>query len=176
MILKMIAKIRAGLIWALERLVIVITGVLVIDVVWQVVTRFASKFIQAVNPSTWTEELATMLLVWVSLLGAAAAFGRKGHLGVDYFVGKLGAANRRRVEILVHTITGFFAVMLVYGGWRIVTFTLLTNQVSAALGFPMGYVYLAVPISGLIILVLSLEAMIEAVCGAGQGTETGKEA
>ncbi|NIX00358.1 MAG: TRAP transporter small permease subunit, partial [Phycisphaerae bacterium] len=53
-------------------------GVLVIDVTWQVITRFVLK-----NPSSWTEELATYLLIWVGLLGAAVALHRGAHLGID---------------------------------------------------------------------------------------------
>ena len=34
----------------------------------------------------WTEELATVLLIWVSFLGTAAAFEAKAHLGIDLLV------------------------------------------------------------------------------------------
>ena len=66
---------------SLELLVMVVVAVLVVDVLWQVFTRFILK-----NPSTWTEELAVFMLIWVSLLGAAVALNRGAHLGIDYFL------------------------------------------------------------------------------------------
>ncbi len=155
---KIFRKIKEGLIRVLELAVIVITGVLVLDVLWQVFTRFILK-----NPSTWTEELATILLMWMALLGASVTFSRKGHLGVDYFVNKLGVRYRNVTELIVYLVVSFFAVTMIYGGYRIVAFTLLTNQLSAALQSPMGYVYLSIPISGFFILVISLETLIEKI-------------
>ncbi len=78
---KLFAKGRKGLVKLLEWAVMFVTGFLVIDVMWQVFTRYNPLM----HPSKWTEELARMLLIWVSLMGASLAFERKGHLGVDYF-------------------------------------------------------------------------------------------
>jgi len=156
--LKLILKLKQWLIKVLEIVVMIVTATLVFDVIWQVFTRYVLK-----APSTWTEELATMLLMWVALLGACIAFHRKGHLGVDYFVGKLNAKNKVAVELLVHLVVAFFAIIIIYGGYRIVAFTLLTNQLSAALEIKMGYVYLVLPISGFFIFILSVETAIEKV-------------
>lgn len=159
--LQCIRTVRVWVIRVLEYMTIIMTAALVLDVVWQVFTRFILQ-----NPSTWTEELATLLLIWVSLLGAALAFHRKGHLGVDYFVGKLPQAPKRAVEIIVHIITAAFAVILIFGGLKIVSFTLLTNQLSAAMQIPMGYVYIILPLSGGIILLLSVESLLEILLGS----------
>lgn len=149
-------RFRAALIRAMEGLVIVITGILVIDVVWQVVTRFVFN-----NPSGWTEELATLLMIWMALFGACVGFIRYAHLGVDYFVEKLPQRWRRVDEIAVHALIVFFAgVVLVYGGGRIVYYTLLFGQRSAALGVKMGYVYLALPLSGIFITWFAAEGAI----------------
>lgn len=154
--LKAVLKLREWLIKALEIVVMIATAILVLDVIWQVFTRYVLR-----DPSTWTEELATMLLMWVALLGASVAFHRKGHLGVDYFIGKLSPNNKTLVELLVYLIIAFFAVIMIYGGYKIVSFTLLTNQLSAALEIKMGYVYLVLPISGFFIFILSIETIIE---------------
>jgi len=52
----MLKKIKYILDKSLELLVTVAMAVLVVDVVWQVFTRYVMK-----SPSTWTEELATFL-------------------------------------------------------------------------------------------------------------------
>ncbi len=66
--LKLFVTGRFWLVKFLEWSVMLITGFLVLDVVWQVATRFILR-----DPSKWTEELARMILIWVSLMGAALA-------------------------------------------------------------------------------------------------------
>ena len=155
--LKLWQIIRTILIRSLEITVMIVVAVLVLDVVWQVTTRFILK-----DPSRWTDELATMLLIWVSLLGASVGFIRKAHLGVDYFVGKLSGKLKILVEFLVYLLIIAFAVLiLIYGGYMMVSKTLETGQPSPAMQIEMGYVYLALPISGIYIAIFALEAAIQ---------------
>ncbi len=155
--IKLFIKLKGIAVRALEIFVMVMMAVLVLDVVWQIFTRFIMK-----NPSSWTEELATMILIWVSLLGASVTTIRKGHLGVDFFVNKLNVKSRTVVEIIVYIFIGFFATAaMILGGGQLVRLTLLYGQLSPALGIKMGYVYLALPISGIFMLGFSIEMIIE---------------
>jgi TRAP-type C4-dicarboxylate transport system permease small subunit len=140
--------IKMGLLNFLKFCVFLVMGILVVDVIWQVFTRFVLN-----DPSSWTEELAIMLLIWVSMLGAAVVFQEKGHLGVDYFVEKASPQNRLWVEGLVQILILFFAVsLLVVGGSQLAFRVMENQQLSPALGVNMGYVYLVVPVSGLFIV------------------------
>jgi len=157
--LDRIIAIKNALNRLLEQVVIWAMGILVLDVVWQVLSRYILN-----SPSSWSEELAIILLIWVSLLGASVAFVRKSHLGVDFFVNKMSPGNRQRSELVVHLVVAFFAVsVLLFGGSRIVYLTLLYGQRTPALGIKMGLVYLALPLSGFFILIFSIEQLIEAV-------------
>ena len=96
------------------------------------------------------------------LLGACVAFDRKSHLGVDYFVNKLPGAGQRAMAMVVHALTALFAgSVLIYGGAEVVRLVLKNKQPLPALGIEMGYVYLALPISGVIIFLIALENFIE---------------
>lgn len=148
--------IKGRLVQILEYAVMFAMGALVVDVVWQVFTRYVLG-----RQSSWTEELATMLLMWCALLGAAVGFARKAHLGVDYLVNKLDPASRRIVALYVHLATMLFGGVMSWGGWMVVSGTLATNQVSPALGLKMGHVYLALPISGFFVLLFAVEAFLE---------------
>ena len=129
---------------SLELLVMIVVAVLVLDVLWQVFTRKVLN-----DPSTWTEELAVFMLIWVSLLGAAVALSRGAHLGIDYFVGKLPPRTRVATEVLVFfCIAAFSLLVMVVGGIDLVVSTLELGQESPALRVKVGYVYLAIPISG----------------------------
>lgn len=141
----------------LETLLIISVAVLVIDVLWQVFTRFVMG-----NPSSWTEELATFLLIWVSLLGAAVALGRGAHLGIDYFTHKLPKRNRIQTELFAFAMISMFSLLvMVIGGISLVRQTLALDQISVALHIPMGYVYLAIPISGAFLLLYGMIGFFE---------------
>ncbi len=142
---------------SLEVLIIVVMAVLTVDVLWQVFTRFILK-----NPSTWTEELAIFLLVWVALLGSAVALNRGAHLGIDYLVGKLPVRIRLYTEVFVFLCIVLFSLcVMVIGGTSLVISTLNLGQISPALGVEIGYVYLALPISGFFLVLYSIIGLVE---------------
>jgi TRAP-type C4-dicarboxylate transport system permease small subunit len=141
----------------LEVLVMVVMAVLVLDVLWQVFTRLVLK-----DPSTWTEELAIFMLIWVALLGAAVALGRGAHLGIDYFVGKLPPRAKLATEVLVFlSVAAFSLLVMIVGGVDLVASNLDLGQESPALRVKMGYVYLAVPISGFFLTLYAVIGLVE---------------
>ncbi len=147
----------AGLEWVL----VAGFGGLTLDVLWGVFSRYVLG-----EQSPWTEELAIYLLVWVSLLGAALTYSEKGHLGVDYFVGKMDPDAQRVAAIVVEvTVLIFACFALVYGGWVLVSQTLATGQVSPGLGIRMGYVYFAVPLCGAFFALFAAEHLWQLLRG-----------
>ncbi|MBR9908824.1 MAG: TRAP transporter small permease [Gammaproteobacteria bacterium] len=136
----------------LKTLLIVLMGLLVVNVSWQVITRFLMT-----NPSSFTEELSRFMLIWIGLLGSALAYKDRMHLGIDILTNKLTGKKKLYADIAVHMVAIFFAVaVMVVGGYKLVALTLELNQLSASLGILVGYVYLALPISGALILLYSL--------------------
>jgi len=141
----------------LEWLVILVVMVLVIDVLWGVFTRFLLN-----SPSRWTEEIARLLLIWVALLGAAVAYGRNEHLGFDYLVEQLDPAVKELLALVSKCIVIAFALLvMVYGGFILVSETIAANQVTPALGLKMGYAYLALPVSGVFMAIYGVEQILE---------------
>ncbi len=155
--LKSMLVVRKWITYALEVLLIVAVAALVLDVVWGVFTRYVMG-----EQAKWTEELARFLLVWVALIGGALAFGVKGHLGVDYFVEKFHPDARKLIAVVGHVVVLFFAVsVFIYGGSRIVSDALALEQMTPALGWKMGHVYFALPLSGVFMTLFTLENLIE---------------
>jgi TRAP-type C4-dicarboxylate transport system permease small subunit len=151
-----VTQVRHLLARFLDATVIVLMAALVLDVLWQVASRYIAR-----QPSAWTDELATLLVIWLALLGASAAFGRKAHLGMDFLTQHLTPQQRRITETISHLMVALFAsLILILGGIHLVQLTWLTNQVSPALGVKMGHVYLALPISGTFILLFALENIV----------------
>lgn len=154
-------KFKNGMTAVLNVTLIVAVLLLVLDVCWGVFSRFVIG-----EQTKWTEELARFLLVWVSLLGGAVAFGTKGHLGVDFFVGKFDPATQKLMSVVVHLVVLFFAgSIFVYGGGRVVYDALAMEQMTPALGWKMGHVYLALPIAGIFMVLYTVENLIETMTG-----------
>lgn len=63
----------------LELSLIFLMAFLVVDVLWQVLSRYI-----LVSPSSVTDELAGYLLIWVGLLGAAYVSGKNEHLAIRF--------------------------------------------------------------------------------------------
>ncbi|WP_075186031.1 TRAP transporter small permease [Teredinibacter haidensis] len=131
---------------------------IVLDVTWQVVTRFILS-----EPSSYTEEVARYLLVWIGLLGAAYAYRRHAHLGLDIVTRALTGVTALVAQKLADSLCLLFALsVMVVGGWNLVSLTLELNQLSAALQIPIGYVYSVIPLSGVLIVLFAFERLITA--------------
>lgn len=137
----------------IEFVLVALMSILVIDVLWQVFSRYVLS-----APSSFTDELAGFLLIWVGLLGSAYVAGKNEHLAIDLLLQKMKGMKKRRLQIIINSIVGLFAlfVMVIGGVWLVYTrFYLGVN--SAALALPLGYVYLVVPVSGLLIIYYSID-------------------
>ncbi len=127
-------------------------GLLVVDVVWQVFTRYVLA-----SPSIFTDELARFLLIWVSFLGAAYASGQHMHLSIDLLSHRLSPAGQKKLAIFIHCIVLLFVItVLVIGGSVLVYYIYIYGQLSSSLQIPIAYVYSIGPISGLLILYYKL--------------------
>lgn len=141
--------------WAL----VVLMGLAVLNVLWQVTTRFLLN-----NPSSFTDELARYLLIWVGLFGAAYATGKRAHLAIDLLRTKLRGRSVHYHGILLGVFVAAFALfVMVVGGVRLVSLSFLLGQTSAALRIPLGVVYLAMPASGALIVFYSALFIVERV-------------
>ncbi len=185
MIVDILKKSRITLCRLLEAALVLAVLVLVLDVLWGVFTRWSGIFVVWLSErgiEAWafmprgqnelTEEIARFLLIWISLLGAAVAFGEKAHLGVDYFVGKFDLGAQKLISLLGQAVVLFFAVSIFIIGGSSIVFDNL-NQITPALGpeigLKMGHVYLALPIAGVFIVIFTAERILELVLTKDKG-------
>jgi TRAP-type C4-dicarboxylate transport system permease small subunit len=98
----------------------------------------------------WSDELARFLLVWISFLGLSVAARRGAHPGIDTVVHALPrrlAGVARRLGWLLSLL---FVALVLASGAELVRRT--WGQHSPSLGLRMAWPYLAVPLSGLLVL------------------------
>ncbi|MFH5821021.1 TRAP transporter small permease [Georgenia sp. AZ-5] len=133
---------------------VVLFGVLVLDVTWQVFTRLVLD-----QPSGWSEELAKYLFIWLGLFGAALVFGERGHIAVDFVISKFPDGLARVVALAMQfAILAFAVLVLVYGGWRVSQLT--WNQNLTGLPVNVGWLYLALPVSGVLVAFYTLYHLV----------------
>ncbi|MFM1877267.1 MAG: hypothetical protein RLZZ241_133 [Bacteroidota bacterium] len=149
-------KLRKKIDSILAHLLVVIMSAMVLNVLWQVFTRFVIG-----TPSSFTDELARYLMIWLGILGAAYVSGRNMHVAIDVLPMKSGLKTQRRLKILVYSLIVLFALCaMVIGGFRLVYITYKLQQFSPALELPLAAVYAAIPFSGILIIYYKISDLI----------------
>lgn len=150
----------------LEWFMIVIFALLVLDVLFQVFSRYLLG-----TSFTWTEEFARFSLIWMTILGAAYLNGKREHLSMDFLFQKFSESNKQKVSILIEVLILLFAlIVMVLGGLNLVYTTLYLEQLSGTLRIPLGYVYAIMPFSGILIIYFSAYH-ISTICKANKENE-----
>ncbi len=115
----------------------------------QVVARYCFR-----HSPFWTEEIATNLMMWIGLLGAAGAVWTDSHMDLKMIVNRLPQAVQLWVRVLGDFLIVYFALHLtIYGGQLTLN---LMNGTLSSLPIAVGYTYMVVPISGVLIIFFAL--------------------
>lgn len=141
----------------LGNILVFIFSVMVINVLWQVFSRYVLG-----NPSAFTDELARYLLIWSGLLGAAYVSGRNAHVAIDIIPVRYNKKIQNKINrIVLALITLFCLFALVIGGARLVYLTYVLEQFSPSLGVPLALVYAVLPISGMLIIYYKISDILK---------------
>ena len=143
--------------WVLRIICIALFALLVLIVVWQVISRLVLG-----DPAPWTEEAARFTFIWVSLIGVSIAVSEKTDIFMGFIVERFPLLWQRVTEILAHLATAAVVVhVMLIGGMDQVTQA--WAQTNPVLPFTQGQLYLALPISGVLLLFFLLVHMIHAL-------------
>ncbi len=142
--------------WFLVFLMVLLLG----DVLLQVASRYLLS-----NTISFTDELAGFLLIWVGTAGAAYVTGQeKGHLAITFLKDKAKQSSQKWLDVAIHlTILLFAIVVLIIGGTWLVYTRFYLGQVSPSLEISLGYIYMIIPISGLIIAFYSIDNIYQKI-------------
>jgi hypothetical protein len=95
----------------LEKFVAALMAILVVDVLWQVISRYVLS-----APSSFTDELAGFLLIWVGLFGSAYVAGKKRAFG-HRLVGAKIRSGQTEVSGDFHQSVHYHILIDCTGGW-----------------------------------------------------------
>ncbi|MBQ9330127.1 MAG: TRAP transporter small permease [Oscillibacter sp.] len=114
----------------------------------------------------WTQEVATLMLVWFSLIGMAIGVLEKIHISIEMFTAKLPSKAIRVLESIDHILIAVFGGTMVYFGLVIMNATRLSTMPATKL--PSAVLYVILPLSGLLVL---LNAVLVAAGQSGKISE-----
>lgn len=130
----------------------ILLGTMVLNVLWQVASRYMLN-----NPSIFTDELSRYLLIWLGLMGSAYATGKRMHVAIELLARKLNDQQKEIHHKFVRIVVFLFSlIVLILGGTRLVIVSFDLGQTSSAMQLSLGYVYLAIPFSGVMICYYAL--------------------
>lgn len=95
----------------------------------------------------WPEEVALWAFSWGVFLGTAVLVGRNGHIAIDLLSRFLPARAKAWHSFFTATVVAAASIMLVIHGYDYMTRTM---AVSPAMQWPIRYLFLAVPVGGIL--------------------------
>jgi TRAP-type C4-dicarboxylate transport system permease small subunit len=115
----------------------------------------------------WYDEFASYLLVWLTFYGAVVASYRHRHIGFEVVVDRLIPNIRKILEVVAESFVLVFQVVLFYYGW-LLTHKMGDETAISLVWVKMGWVYSVLPITGGLMLLISVQRLIRLVFGRGE--------
>jgi TRAP-type transport system small permease protein len=153
----------------LEWICIALMIALAAEVVAGVVFRYSGHSL------VWYDEVATILLAWVTFYGAALAVLKHAHMGVPEVVGMLPPGPRVAVAVVAQLCTLAFFVLLAWVGYAILEI-LASDELVSLPGVPVAYANSVIPISAVLFVLGQLLVFPEVLREARHENESGGHA
>ena len=110
-------------------------------------------------PLVWYDEIASMLLAWLTFYGSALASFKRGHIGCPEIIDMMSPSLKRAVSIFSQIIVIAFFALLGWVGAEIMPI-LETDTLASLPNIPMSWVQSVVPISAVLILIPEIDTLI----------------
>ena len=109
----------------------------------------------------WYDEIASVLLAWLTFYGSALASVKRAHIGCPEVVEKLSWPLRRRFNILAQVLViAFFVLLGGVGAWIM---PVLADDALVSVPIPMSIVQSVIPISSALIVIAEVTHLIDLV-------------
>jgi TRAP-type C4-dicarboxylate transport system permease small subunit len=140
---------KRGLSWVTAAvLAVLLTAGFLVVLLAQVFFRYVLN-----APLSWSEEVAMLQFVWAALLLSSYGVRERFHIRLSFLVDRLRPGPRNVLERLGEVAIVLFGGYMTYAGVRLVDLT--WGNTSAAVGYPIQYLYLSAPCCGALIVLHS---------------------
>ena len=141
-------------------LMIAVVGLMAIVacVAFQVFGRYIMN-----DTPTWAEAFALVLVIWVTMFGAAVGVRDAGHIGMESLLVLVPERIRVRLELVIHALVGIFGALMAYNG-GLLAISVMDYKIPT-LGISEGLNHVPVAIAGALILLFSIEHIVALLHG-----------
>lgn len=123
----------------------VIFAILVLVTFLSVIMRY---FIS--SPITWTEEVQLACFLWLTFLGAGAAFRSGSHVAVEIIYERLPVKGRQILTVVNWILGIFFLGYMVFLSFHLISMLLTTDRSTYILHIPFWFIQAVVPAGGIL--------------------------
>jgi tripartite ATP-independent transporter DctM subunit len=109
-------------------------------------------------PLVWTDELASILFLWLAMLGAVIALQRSEHMRLTAVVAKFSRTGQARMEALASAAVAVFLLMVVPSAWDYASDQWFIE--TPALGIHDTYRSMAILVGSLLMVVTALTRLL----------------
>ena len=142
----MLARVRKAYGKFLEAILIILMVALAVEVTIGVVFRYVGYAL------VWYDEVATILLAWVTYYGSALAALKRAHLGVPEVVAMLPSQARIVVALIAEAAVFAFFAVLAWVGYTVLEVLATDNLVSIP-EVSVAYTQSVIPISAVLFMI-----------------------
>jgi TRAP-type C4-dicarboxylate transport system permease small subunit len=125
----------------------------ILCVQWQVIGRYLLN-----DTPTWAENLALLLVLFVTAFGLAVGVRDAGHIGLESMVALLPTVWQHRIEMLIHSLVAVFGSLMCHSGWQWASAK--WGEKKPMLPVPDGIDYVPLVIAGALIVLFSIEHLV----------------
>ncbi len=137
----------------------ILSGIFLISglalIFYEVIMRYVFN-----SPTTWIAEISSVMVTWGILFGLTVALRDKHHICVDLLYTLFPKAFQRLIDYFANAVGIVFCTIITWGGITLVQNTIATGQKSMDTGIALWVYYLAIPISGILLVVRFIENVI----------------
>ena len=157
----MLARVRNGYEKFLETVVIVLMAALAVEVTVGVVFRSAGHSL------VWYDEIASILLAWLTFYGSALAAAKRGHIGCPEVVALMPPKSRVAVRVVAELLVVGFFLLVGWTGYAVLG-VLATDHLVSLPDIPVSYTQSVIPISAALIVIAEILTLPRALADAGR--------
>ncbi|HAM80900.1 TRAP transporter small permease [Ornithinibacillus bavariensis] len=139
-----------------------VLGLLMLAMVLAITAQVISRYIFG-SPFTWTEELGRYTFIWMSILGMAVGVKTLGHIALDILLKSVRGNVKKVLQYIINILVAGFGVLFTFSGIKMMEIG--SGQNSPSLSLPMEFVYIIIPISGVLIVYFVISNMIQDLKG-----------
>jgi len=115
----------------------------------------------------WYDEFASYLLVWLTFYGAVVVSHRRRHIAFEMLVDRLMPGSRKIVDVIAESLVLGFQIVLFYYGWLLMR-RMGDETAISVVWIKMGWVYSVLPITGGLMLLISIHRLLHLLSRKGE--------